>query len=185
MELTFLTGNKGKLEEARTILGEKINLVSQDIDLDEVQEIDSTKIIIKKAQDAYRLVRKPLIIEDTSLYLVAWKGLPGALIKWFLKTVGCEGILDMLKSFTNRSAFAQTAIAYHDGRNIRMFESTVKGKISEKVKGENGFGWDNIFIPDGQDKTYAKMKPDEKNKISSRKVALEKLRTYLLENLNE
>lgn len=179
MEIIFVTGNKNKLQEAKNILGNKINIVSKDLDIDEIQEIDSTKIIVKKTQDAFKLIRKPLIVEDTSLYLVAWKGLPGALVKWFLKTVGSEGILKMLSGFTNRNALAQSVIAYHDGKNIRVFENTVKGTISEKIRGINGFGWDNIFIPEGFAKTYAEMSSNEKNKISPRKIALEKLKRYL------
>lgn len=182
MEIIFLTGNSGKLEEARSILGKKIKIIPEPFDLDEIQEIDGKAIIIKKAQEAFKLIKKPLIIEDTSLYFIAWKGLPGALIKWFLKSVGSQGILNMLNGFNNRSAIAQSLIAFHDGKNVRIFEGTVRGKVPHKIKGENGFGWDNIFIAEGQIKTYTEMKSDEKNKKSPRRIALEKLKEYLSAN---
>jgi len=185
MDLIFITGNEGKLKEAREILGNHFQVANNGIDIEEIQEIDGTKVVIKKAQDAFNIIRQPLIVEDTSLYIVSWRGLPGALIRWFLKTVDNEGILEMLKGVKNRKAIAQTAIAYHDGKNIRIFESTINGSISDKAVGTNGFGWDKIFIPDGSAKTQAEMTSEEKNKISSRKKAFEKLRDYLLKVQNE
>lgn len=182
MDIVFLTGNGDKLREAREILGDKFHITNKDLDIDEIQEIDGAKVVIKKAQDAFKILKSPLIVEDTSLYIVSWKGLPGALIKWFLKTVNNEGIVDMLGTAKNRNAIAQTVIAYHNGTNIRVFEGTVNGSVSTEVLGENGFGWDKIFIPEGFTKTQAEMTNEEKNKISSRKKALEKLRDYLLQN---
>lgn len=182
MDIVFLTGNGDKLRETREILGENFQITNKDLDIDEIQEIDGAKVVIKKAQDAFAIVKTPLIVEDVSFYIVSWKGLPGSLIKWFTKTVGNEGILEMLKGFKNRKAIAQTLIAYHDGKNIRIFEGTTNGLVSEKVLGENGFGWDKIFIPDGHTKTYGEMTQDEKNKTSSRKIALVKLKDYLSKN---
>ncbi len=179
MEITFLTSNQDKIKEAREILGEAIRLNFQKVDLDEVQEIDGAKVVIKKANDAFRLIKKPLLVEDTSLYIVPWKGLPGALIKWFLKTVNNEGIINMLQNSKKRDAIAHTVVAYHDGKNIRIFEGSTTGLISKKVAGENGFGWDKIFIPKGFNKTQAEMSSEEKSKISSRKTALEKLKNFL------
>lgn len=184
MELTFLTGNNDKLREAIKILGNNIKIEGKDFDIDEIQEIDGAKITVKKARDAFGLIKKPLIVEDTSLYLIAWKGLPGALIKWFLKSVGSEGITNMISGYTNRNALAQSVIAYHDGKNIRIFEGTVKGTVSEKPKGKGGFGWDDIFIPEGHNKTYAEMTDEEKSKISPRMLALEKLKKYLFNKNN-
>lgn len=183
MDLVFITGNPDKLREAREILGENFQIHNKTIDTEEIQEIDGTRVVIKKAQDAFNLLKTPLFVEDTSFYIVAWKGLPGALIKWFLKSVGTTGILEMLKNYKNRNAIEQTAIAYHDGINTRIFEGSTNGIVSEKPAGSNGFGWDDIYIPAGSGKTQAEMTIEEKNKVSSRRKALEKLKEYLIKNM--
>ncbi len=180
MEITFLTGNLKKLEEIRTILGKDFDVKNIELDIKEIQDIDGLQVAVKKAKDAFRLVQKPIIVEDTSLYIKAWHNLPGAFNKWFMKTVGNEGMLKMLESYEDRSAVAQTVIAYNDGKGVRTFEGMVKGKISKEIKGENGFGWDKIFIPDGQDKTFAEVSSEEKNSKSARKIAAEGLRGFLV-----
>jgi|SRR3989344_1450990 len=181
LEITFVTGNKEKLREAKEILNKDIKINNIDIDLIEVQEIDGKKVAIEKAKTAYNIVKKPLFVEDTSLYIQSWNKLPGTFNKWFMRTVGNEGIIRMLKDFNDRSANAETVIAYHDGKKIRTFIGTVKGEISDKVRGENGFGWDKIFIPNGLNKTQAELSASEKNSLSTRRKAIEKLKRYLNE----
>lgn len=182
MEIVFLTGNKNKAAEATAILGNVDNLKTKDYDLPEIQAIEGIEVVIKKAEEAFKVLGTPLFIEDTSLYFNAWGRLPGALAKWFLKTVGNEGLIKMLGPFSDRTATAETIIAYHDGSDIHTFKAQVEGVISNEPVGENGFGWDAIFIPDGQHKTLAQMTQEEKNSISTRKIALEQFKTFLQEH---
>lgn len=168
------TGNKNKLKEFNEILG--LGLEQIDVELLEPQAVDVADVVREKAKDAYLKTNKAVLVEDTGLSFDAWNGLPGALIKWFLHTVNNEGILKMLESENNRKAQAKTVVGYFDGVEYRLFEGTINGSISREVRGENGFGWDKIFIPDGYEKTFGEMDVLEKNKISMRKVALEKLR---------
>lgn len=175
--IKFITGNKGKLDEATTILGEVEGL---DIDLVEIQEIDPHKIIRAKLEEAQKTEKGEFIVEDTSLYLDALNGLPGPLIKWFLKLLGNEGLYNIWARLNNYNAEAKTLIGYCNKRGeIKFFEGATKGTISVP-KGE-GFGWDPIFTPEGQDKTFGEMSSEEKNQISMRKIALEKLK----EEINE
>lgn len=181
-KITFITSSDDKLREAKEILGSQFELSRKNYDLDEVQTVDGKEVINKKAKDAYNILRSPLLTEDTSLYFEAWKGLPGALIRWFLVTVGCEGLIKMMKGETNRTAYAETSYAYHNGKEIKIVTSKLKGAIAQKPRGKYNFGWDPIFIPNGYKKTFAELGPGVKNKISTRKKALEKIRKHLLKN---
>lgn len=177
MDLFFVTGNENKLREASQILGFEVKGVN--IDLPEEQEIEVDKIIESKAKAAYEKTKQSVIVEDTGLYFEAMKGFPGALIKWVLKSVGNEGAVKMLDGHENRKAYAKTSIGYFDGNNFKVFSGIIKGEISSKPKGENGFGWDMIFIPENHKKTFAEMTDEEKNNISMRKIAFENLKKFL------
>lgn len=169
----FVTGNKNKLREVNEILDIKLEQI--DIDLTEIQHIDVVEVVKEKAIEAYRKTGKPSLVEDTSLEFKAWNGFPGALIKWFLSTVNNEGILKMLSGEENRDATAKTAVGFYDGENVHVFLGELNGTMSTQVLGELGFGWDPIFIPEGKEKTLAEMRPEEKNRISMRKSALQEL----------
>jgi len=175
--LKFVTGNPNKVREAREILGFDIEYV--ETDLEEIQTCDLRVAVTAKANQAWDILQSPVMVEDSGLILTAWDGLPGALVKWFEQSVGCEGILRMLSGFDNREAFAVCMAAIHDGKQARIAEGRVKGRIAESLKGNNGFGWDVIFIPDGHARTYAEMSRQEKNAISHRRLAFEEIKNIL------
>ncbi|MDD2657227.1 MAG: non-canonical purine NTP pyrophosphatase [Candidatus Pacebacteria bacterium] len=176
MVIHFITGSKNKLAEMQAVLGDVEQL---DIDLPEIQEIDAHKIIRAKLEEALKHKKEAFMVEDTSLYFDALSGLPGPLIKWFMKTVGNEGLFKMTEAFDNYGAEAKTIIGYTDGSgNIEFFEGSVRGTIVAP-RGETNFGWDPIFQPEGKDKTFAEMTADEKNALSMRRLAAEKLKAHL------
>ncbi|MEK7227708.1 MAG: non-canonical purine NTP pyrophosphatase [Patescibacteria group bacterium] len=175
MSLYFITGNKGKLAEVQSILG---NTEALDIDLQEIQSLDAHEIIRAKLEEAKKHQPGEFIVEDTSLYFEALKGLPGPLIKWFMKTIGNDGLYKMAEAFGNSNAEAKTIIGYSDAQgNISFFEGNIKGSIVAP-RGE-GFGWDPIFQPEGYSKTFGELSAEEKNSFSMRKIALEKLKENL------
>ena len=181
MKLSIVTGNKGKLEEFQQILGNSLNLEQLDIDLPEIQEIDAKAVIEAKLDEAIRHTDNLVIVEDTGLYFNAWNGLPGVLIKWFDKAVGNNGVVDMLAKFDDKSAYGQCTIGLAaKGKKPVFFKGRINGTITPP-RGECGFGWDPIFIPENHTKTFAEMSKEEKNTMSMRKVALEKLKQYLVE----
>lgn len=180
--IIFVTGNKGKVKEAQDILGKGFLVKQANIDLDEIQAIDGKEVIKAKTRKAFKILKKPVLVEDTSLYFEAWKGLPGALSRWFLDTIGCEGICKMMQGESNRGAYAESALAFYDGKKMKVVSAKVKGVVSRKPRGKYGFGWDPLFLPDGFEKTFAEMTTKEKSQISMRKLALEKLRKYLTQN---
>ncbi|MFH1451186.1 MAG: non-canonical purine NTP pyrophosphatase [bacterium] len=172
----FITGNQNKFKEAKLILP---NLEQLDIDLSEIQEMDAKEIIRNKLLEALNYTEGEFIVEDTSLHLGCLKGLPGPLIKWFLKTIGNDGLSEIAERSGDDRAEASTIIGYARNRKeIYFFEGTIKGKIV-KPKGKSNFGWDPIFLPDGYKRTFAEMSQEEKNKISMRRNSLNKLSEFL------
>ncbi|MEK6948326.1 MAG: non-canonical purine NTP pyrophosphatase [Nanoarchaeota archaeon] len=172
-ELYFITGNENKLREAQSILP---NIKGLNIDLIEIQSIDSKKIIEHKLNEAKKHHSGTFIVEDTSLELVSMKGLPGPLVKFFEKSIGLDGISRLSETFGNK-AIAKVVIGYFDGSDVNFYEGMINGTIVSP-RGDNGFGWDKIFVPEGYYKTFAEMSHEEKNSISMRKIAFEKLKEY-------
>ncbi len=173
----FATKNENKLREVNEILS--CNLKQVSVELFEPQGVNVEMVVREKMKDAFYKTGELMLVEDTSLEFVAWHGLPGALIKWFLDTVGKEGILKMLSGEMNRKAIAKTAVGFFDGTQSHVFVGEVSGIISETVRGTSSFGWDPIFIPNGHKKSFAEMTSEEKNVISMRKLALERMKTEL------
>lgn len=179
--ITFVTGNKKKLEEVIAILGANFprKLVAQKVDLPELQgEIDD--ICTKKCKEAAREIEGPVIVEDTCLCFNGLKGLPGPYIKWFLEKLQPEGLHKLLAGFDDKSAEAVCTFAYHPGGvndEVKLFQGRTKGIIVEP-RGCRDFGWDPIFQPDGYEETYAEMPKEEKNKISHRYRALKMLQEH-------
>jgi inosine triphosphate pyrophosphatase len=176
-KITFITGNSGKFAEARSILGDQVEQL--DIDLVEIQHIDPQVVISSKLKEAQTQTNGHLMVEDISLSLDCLGGLPGPLIKWFMKTIGNPGLVNLAEKLGNPSATARVIVGYsRDGAEPLFFEGSIQGTIVTP-RGDNGFGWDPIFQPVGYDKTFAEMSAEEKNNISMRKIALQKLKDYL------
>ncbi len=176
MSLYFITGNENKFSEASKIIS---SLKQLDIDLPEIQEVNSRKIIEAKLAEAQKNNQDEFIVEDTSLYFECLNSLPGPLIKWFLQELKPEGVHDLVKKYGNFNATAEAMIGYIDkNKKINFFSGEVKGNIV-KPAGDTKFGWDPIFMPDGFSKTFAEMTKEEKNEISHRRKAFEGLKKYL------
>lgn len=178
MALHFITGSEGKFSEGKRIIPQ---LVQVKMNLLEIQELDPKKIIEAKLHEAIKSNPSELIVEDTSLLFDGLNGLPGTLIKWFYDTIGNEGLFKMATATGNNHVIAKTLIGYHDGKGtIHYFEGILEGTIVSP-RGE-GFGWDAIFEPKGFSKTMGEMTREEKNEISMRGIAFQKLADYLNQN---
>ena len=176
MNLYFITGNKNKFEEVKSILP---NVEQLDIDLPEIQDIDAKVIIKAKLLEALKHKDGEFIVEDTSLYLDCLGGLPGPLIKWFMKTIGNEGLCNLAEKLGNNKAEAKTIMCYaKNADEIHYFEGCIKGEIVSP-RGDFGFGWDPIFQPNEFDKSFAELTQDEKNSISMRRAAVNKLKEHM------
>ena len=120
-----------------------------------------------------------MLVEDTSLCFNAYKGLPGPYIKWFLKSIGPEGLAKMVQPFEDKTAYAMCIIAYMapELEKPKLFIGKTPGKIVEP-RGSRDFGWDPVFEPDGFTETYAELNKEVKNSISHRYKAIEEMRKY-------
>lgn len=176
--LTLVSGNKNKAREVERILKTPIETVN--IDIDEIQSMDPQKITIHKVNEAFNIVKKPVIVDDVSFEVEVWNGFPGPLVKWLLEEKNDPTLmLRMLRDEQNRNATAKLYVGLHDGSKHHVFIGEVRGTISTEIRGDNGFGWDKVFIPDGYDQTFAEMDPSLKDKISHRGRAIAKLKKYL------
>ncbi len=172
MKLTLVSGNTGKLAEWRRILDSELGLDIDihDLDIPEIQSLDPEEIVLDKAKRAYNILKTPVIVEDVSAGIEKLGWLPGPFIKFFLKTIG-ENALHLLAGRENEPARVACAIAYYDGQ--RSFSVVGKNKgVVVAPRGDNGFGFDKVFIPEGSSKTYGEMNTAEKDAVSHRSKAI-------------
>jgi XTP/dITP diphosphohydrolase len=176
-QLTVVTGNAGKALEIAEITGWPV--VARKLEIMEVQSLDGAVVARAKAQAAYDLLKVPVVVDDSSLAIEVLGGLPGTLIAFFIARLGIEGILKLVGTAANRRAVVATHIGYCDGARVEVFSGVVAGRITDELRGAHGFGFDPLFIPEGQDKTLAEINTEEKNKASSRALALGQLKAFL------
>ena len=178
-ELFFVSSNKNKFQEAERILsnlGMQIDFFKTT--LQEIQSNNLNDIAEHKAVNAYKLVQKPVIIEDDGLFIDSLHGFPGPYSSYVYDTIGNEGIMKLLENSQTRDAKFVSIIAYCDGDyDVKLFESSIPGKISSSIE-KGGWGYDPIFIPDGESKTYANVY--DKDKFSHRAASLTKFSNWFL-----
>ncbi|TNV75590.1 hypothetical protein FGO68_gene2566 [Halteria grandinella] len=183
IEITFITGNKGKLEEFQQLLeGSELathyKITNKDISLDELQGA-AEFIAHHKVKEAAKHVSTPVLIDDGSLYFNAFNGLPGPYIKCFLDRLSSEEIYSLLDAYEDKTGYAQLIYAYCETPESepQLFIGRCEGTIVAP-RGEKR-GWDPIFQPKGYETTFGEMKYEEKNKISHRGKAFEQLKAFL------
>ncbi len=184
--LCFVSGSKDKYLEYANLLGLP-GLKWSNRSIEEPQNLDITFLIHEKVKVIKpQLLDTPFFVEHTSLEIAAWNGLPGGLTSQFMSTVGNDGICKMLQGYKglDRHASAKVVIGYYNNDDLRprTFEGEISGIIAEKPRGKPNFDWDAIFIPDGDERTYAEMSLDDKNRTSMRKKAADKFKLYLKRN---
>ena len=179
-ELSFATSNENKFQEAERILsnlGVQINFFKTI--LEEMQSDSLSDIAQQKAIDAYNRIQKPVIIEDDGLFIESLNGFPGPYSSYAYDTIGNKGIMNLLGNSEVRNAKFVSIIAYCDeSLNPKLFESSIPGKISSVIE-EGGWGYDPIFIPAGESKTYANV--SDKDKFSHRAASLKKFSNWFLD----
>ena len=175
----FVTTNAGKMAEVASVLPW---LVQMEDECDEVQGSPSHVAHQKALSFQQNNWDKHWIIEDTSLDLIALNGFPGPYIKEFEKKMGLAGICQLLKDKDRRATF-RCIIARCTGDDVDLYEGLVDGTVPDAPRGDHGFGFDSIFVPDGQHKTLAEMSPDEKLMFSPRVNAAQMLRSNLSPDL--
>lgn len=175
-EVTFITGNQGKADYLAKYLGCLVD--HKKVDLDEIQSMDLKEIVEHKVRQAFEIIKSPVIVEDVALEFEALNGLPGPFIRFFVDHIPFETICSMINGKT-RNAIAKCVFGYYDGNKLELFEGQLKGRIAETPAGENGFGWDRIFIPEGYDETRASLNEEDDKKTYLRLKPFAELKSFL------
>jgi non-canonical purine NTP pyrophosphatase (RdgB/HAM1 family) len=175
--LQFVSSNTNKAKELQNVLQTPLELCP--LLLPEIQTDDLEELVGYKARTAYDACAKPLIVEDTSLYFDAWGNLPGPLIKWFLRNLSLEQLVQAVAVGGNLRARAVCVIGLtQDGEEVHQFRGVVAGEL-QQPRGQAGFGWDAIFQPEGSTHTFAEMTAAEKQRYSMRTLAAQALKDFL------
>jgi len=170
MEVSLVTSNRHKLEEFKhglAPLGYKV--VHLPVDCDEIQADTLEQVVEKCLDELVSMGHDNIIIDDSGLFIDGLKGFPGVYSSYVFSTLGCEGILKLLENSTDRKARFECCIGCQMkdvGRLVVKGRSP--GRIIGEKRGDSGFGYDPIFMPDGAERTFAEMDLDEKNRFSHR-----------------
>ncbi|MFL2999282.1 MAG: RdgB/HAM1 family non-canonical purine NTP pyrophosphatase [Cytophagales bacterium] len=186
-EICFVTGNKNKLREVQNLLT-NYKIVSLD-DLNFSEDIAETENTIQgnaelKASFVYNKYNIDCFSDDTGLFIDSLDGLPGVKSARYAGE-NCNSeeninlVLKNLKNKSDRNASFKTAICLILNNTRYFFEGVINGKITEEKVGNGGFGYDPIFVPEGFDKTFSELTINEKNAISHRGIAVNKLVNFL------
>ena len=161
-----MTGNPGKLAEARRLWGNELAAV--ELDLPEIQSLDLEEVLHAKGDEAWKRLARPLVVEETGLELAALAGFPGPLVKWMLAAVGPEGIARTALALGDPRATARCALLYRDAECEILAAGETSGELVLPARGEGGFGWDPVFQPQAESRTYGELVAAEKDAISHR-----------------
>lgn len=179
--IAFVTTNPGKFREVSEKLAPVgvrlrwMNLAYPEIQADRLDDVVSYAAGILE-----RRVRGEFLVDDSGLFVTALGGFPGVYSSYVYRTVGCEGVLSLLRGRRTRAArFESVILLGARGRRSRVFRGVCRGSIPQRARGVGGFGFDPIFIPDSARKTFAEMTLAEKNAISHRARAVEALALHL------
>jgi XTP/dITP diphosphohydrolase len=180
--LVFVTSNPGKAREAALLLGHAVEALAAD--LREVQSLSFEEVVRAKAAAAAGLLGVPVLVEDSGLEIRAWGGFPGPLTKWItMGPLGHAGLARMLDAFEDRGAAAVSALAIarpsRGESDVIVAIGRREGSIARAPRGTRGFGWDVVFVPEGETCTFAEMTDEEKNRDSHRARAFAALRARL------
>lgn len=176
-QIWFATGNTGKLREVQEkyykygIAVEQLNAPYPEIQADTLAEVVESGLNWLWGEHG-----RPVIIDDSGLFIDSQKGFPGVYSAYVLKTLGCQGIIQLMKGESDTKAHFQCCAGYmNEDGDITIAEGRVDGNLILEMLGDWGFGFDPIFVPAGHDKTFAEMSLSEKNQLSHRARAFEML----------
>lgn len=194
LTIVLATQNPGKVAEIRALLSDlDVQLLTAD-DLDAVPNVVEDAPTLqgnarKKAMAFHRQTGYPALADDTGLEVEALEGAPGVHTARYAgpnatPTDNNVQLLQELIDKESRRARFRTVVAFVDADGeVHTFEGICEGRIASAPRGQGGFGYDPVFTPEGETRTFAEMSPDEKNAISHRKKALHRFVAYLQEQV--
>lgn len=174
-----MSGNAHKVAEVQRILepaGVEVVPVSRKIE--ELQTEDVDRLVRDKLIKAFEEIGRPLFVEHTGLYLRGLNGLPAGLTQIFWDKLEADRFAKLVAGLGDSTVMAKTVLGYCDGREIRLFEGSIEGKVPLDPAGPRAFQWDCVFVPTGYTQTFAEM-GEAKDNISMRRKALDQFAAYL------
>lgn len=178
-EIFYVTGNDGKFEEVATFITENVpsvKVTQARLDLDEMQTTDQQSIAITKAHHAWNELKKPVLVDDAGVYFEKYQKFPGTMTKFLYYGIGMDGILKLFEQ--GDKAYFLLYLVYMDGQDsYQVFEGRCNGHliVPEQFSARPDLPFDDIFLPEGSDKTYAQMRfTPEMNEYFYRLRALKK-----------
>ena len=188
MKLVFATNNLHKLEEIRALVDSSIEVVGlkETGIYEEIPETASTLEgnAIQKAKYVYEKLKIPCFADDTGLEVKILNNRPGIMSARYagsdcVAENNMNKLLSEMSGATKREAKFRTVIAFIHRKGVNCFEGIIEGRITTEKIGDNGFGYDPVFLPNGSDRTFAQLSFDEKNRISHRSKAIQKFIGFL------
>jgi non-canonical purine NTP pyrophosphatase (RdgB/HAM1 family) len=166
LPFVLVTANPGKLAEARRLAGGELDTVA--LDLPEIQSLDFREVLRAKADEAWRRLGRPLVVEEAGLELAAFNGFPGPLVKWMLAAVGPDGIARAAAAAGDVRATARCLLLYRRADGDLIAEGATEGTLVLPGRGTHGFGFDPVFLPGGESHTFGELAGAEKDSVSHR-----------------
>ena len=180
MQINLVTSNLGKVKELKTYLEPDIKINHIKKEYRELRSDNPEEIAKESAKRLAEELKKPVVVEDSGLFIKALNDFPGTCSSYIHKRIGLKGILKLMENIENRECTYKSAVAYCKPKKEPIsFLGIEKGTISKEIKGSHGFGHDPIFVPENSKKTYGEIKNCESIK-RFRKIAVLKLKSYLL-----
>lgn len=178
-KINFVTSNKNKVRELKSILSKDFEIEQVNIDYPELRSDNPEEIVKEAVKKLASELKKAVVVEDSGLFIKALNDFPGTCSAYIHKRIGLKGILKLMEGVKDRNCIYKSAVGYcESGKGPISFLGEEEGKVAEEIKGNYGFGHDPIFIPEGSDKTYGEMENAEDVKKFRRR-AVEKLKEYL------
>ncbi|HIK01698.1 TPA: RdgB/HAM1 family non-canonical purine NTP pyrophosphatase [archaeon] len=155
MKYCFASSNASKFREISEIFNDVgLELEHCEIDIEELQADTFDEIALHSARKAYEQLGKPVFVEDAGISVDSLGGFPGPFTKYVFYTIGIDGLLKLLEGVSDRKAEYISVLAYSDGNQEKVFKGSCRGSIAREYRGDGGWAWDPVFIPEGKDFTF-------------------------------
>ena len=181
-KIVFVTGNKGKFVEVRDILKTfGVEVIQDKNGYPELQEDELELIAAYGARHSANKLNMPVMVDDSGIFIKALNGFPGPYSRFVEDRLGNLKVLKLMEKEEDRTAYFKTVIGYCEpGGEPHVFLGVVKGEIAHEERGTGGFGYDPIFEYQGI--TFGELRYDEKNKVSHRRMAIDKFLKWFINN---
>lgn len=180
-DITFITGNQHKADQYAKLLG--FEIAHKKMDLDEIQSTNIVDVATHKIEQAYKVMKRPVIIDDFGFCIEELNDLPGPFTKFFIEpSDGLEKLCLITNSLKSRKAKVVCAIAYKDANHTKVFVKELFGNVADRPRGKRGIGTDMIFEPDGYSgMTRAELSEEEYDDVYLKVRPVDELKDFLKE----